>query len=75
MKILRIRLVEAAPIGRGAVVEKQIGYDSRIDGVTPTLSFTRGGRFIQVTFPGKEYVELIPLTNVATIMVQEDGAA
>lgn len=69
-RILRIRLAAPAAVGRTAIVEGHIGFDSLIDGVRPILSFDKDARFLRVDFPGKDYYELVPLSNVATLMVE-----
>lgn len=74
-RILRIRLAAPAAIGRGAVVEKQVGFDSLIDNVRPVLSFDKDPRFLRVDFPGQAYFELIPLSNVASLMAEPTPAS
>jgi hypothetical protein len=69
-RILRIRLVCAQPIGRNGEVEHHLSYDSRIDGVNPVLTFDKDPRFIRMDFPGKDYFDLIPISNIATMHME-----
>ena len=70
LQILRIRLSEGAVMGRGAVIMHHIGHDSQIDGKTAVIAFDKDPRFLRVEYGGSTF-ELIPLTNVTSIMVEE----
>jgi hypothetical protein len=72
VKILRVRLKEAAPVGKGAVVEKHIGFDSRIDGKAVELTFDKDTRFVRVQPAGEKYFELIPVANISSLMACSD---
>lgn len=73
--ILRVRLVCAQPIGKNAVVEHHLSFDSTIDGVTPVITFDKDPRFLRMDLPGKDYFELIPISNVATMLVEQGKTA
>lgn len=70
VQIKRVRLVHPAPIGRSAVVESHLGYDSRVDDAPISLAFDKDARFIRMEIVGKEYFELIPISNVATMLCE-----
>ncbi len=69
VKIRRIRLVNPAPLGLTAVVEHHLGPETKLDNGQIELSFDKDPRFVRVAFVGKGYFELIPLSNVAGIML------
>lgn len=73
MRITRIRLVAAAPIGKGSIMEHSIGVDQMTwgSGVKPTLTFAtvEGYPCIHVVVDG--WTGLIPMSNVAAIEVTQ----
>lgn len=73
-KIQRIRLIEATPVGRAAMIEKHLGFDSRIDHGPIELSFDKDARFLRVTLADGTF-ELIPLGNVASILCKNEAAS
>lgn len=67
LKIENLRLAVAAPMGKGSVVMQYFYNGVRIDDATVTCSFDKDPRFIRVEFGGKDYFELVPLTNVTSM--------
>lgn len=69
LTIRNVRLAVAAPMGTGSVVMQYFYPGVTLDGVRVTVEFDKDPRFLRVDFPGKDYFELIPLTNVTSMQV------
>lgn len=70
LQIRRVRLVHPAVVGSSAMPLEHIGYDTQLDGASVALSFDKDARFIRMDIVGRGYFELLPLSNVASIMVE-----
>lgn len=68
--IASLRLINAAPIGTGAEMLNHIHEGILVSGKKAQVSFDKDPRFVRVVTPGRDetdYVDLIPLSNVASI--------
>lgn len=71
IRVQALHLVNPAPMGTSAVVERYLSERMTVDGKAISMSFDKDPRFLRVEIKGSEYSQLIPLANIAMILVRE----
>lgn len=73
MKIKKVTFVKPVPLGKESVVVEHllVGRVS-VDGTVAAVDFDSDARFCRIVYKDKQYCDLVPLTNIASIHTDFD---
>lgn len=69
--ILSVRFIEAAPIGEGSEMSHHVHDSKLVGGRVAVCTFDKDPRFVRIvtkTYKGEDFVNLIPLSNVSSVV-------
>lgn len=71
MKITSVRFREHTPLGRNAIPLIHVAGDTNVDEGFVKMSFDKDSRFVRIDCLKSKYSQLIPLSSIAYISVED----